>query len=126
MSSGQPDLGELAAAGGTPADLATGFTLMVNAFTEAPLAPVDPSALANTQRIISEQFNKAQSCVTDWNDAVAIYNTERNQISGDVVGTIAQKLGVKDLPASLPYFIPPANSANPFNMTAPTVVFPTP
>ena len=122
----QLDLEQLAAQGATPASQATGFTLMVNAFTEAPLAPVDPSVLVNTQRIISEQFNQAMSCVVDWNTAVKAYNVERNQISGDVVGQIAEKLGVKDLPESLPYFTPPAGSANPFNMTAPTPALPTP
>ena len=118
------DLGALAAAKATPADQATGFTLMVKAFTEAPLAPVDPSVLANTQRIIAEQFNQAQSCVVDWNSAVKQYNIERNQISGDVVGSIAQRLGVKNLPESLPYFTPPAGSLNPFNISLPTPVLP--
>ena len=97
---------------------------MVNAFTEAPLAPVDPSVLVNTQRIISEQYNQAMSCVVDWNTAVKEYNTQRNQISGDVVGSIADRLGVKSLPESLPYFTPPANSANPFNQNAATPVLP--
>lgn len=120
----QLDLGSLAEQHATPADQASGFTLMVNAFTEAPLAPIDPSALANTQRIISEQFNQAMSCVVDWNTAVNTYNIERSQISGDVVGTIAQRLGVKDLPPSLPFYIPPADSANPFNSVPPTPALP--
>lgn len=129
-SNGQPiptdklDLSKLVENGVTPADTMGGFNLMVNAFTEAPLSPVDPSALANVQRIISEQFNQAMSCVADWNSAAKAYNIERNQISGDVVGSIAEKLGVKDLPVSLPYYTPPAGSASPFDMTAPTAALP--
>lgn len=118
------DLGQLAAQHSTPADAMGGFTLMVNAFTEAPLAPVDPSALHGTQQIIQQQFNQAFACVTDWNLAVNSYNTERNQVSGDIVGQIAQKLGVKDLPESLPYYTPPTGSASPFNATAPTPALP--
>ena len=124
IPSNKLDLSQLAAQNATPAGLAGGLTLMVQAFTEAPLAAVDPSALINTQRIITEQYNQAMSCVTDWNNAVRVYNTVRNQASGDIVGQVAQKLGVKDLPESLPYFTPPANSSNPFNVTAATPVLP--
>lgn len=121
----QLDLATLAQQNATPASMAGGFTLMVNAFKEAPLAPVDPSVLANTQRIVSELFNQAMSCVVDWNDAVETYNVERNKIPGDVVGRLAEYLGVKELPQNLPYYEPPT-STDIFSTTPPTPAFPTP
>lgn len=126
IPSNQLDLGKLAQQNATPANELQGFTVIVNAFTEAPLAQIDPSALANTQRLIDEAFNQIMSCADDWNTAVETYNTDRNQVSGDIVGSIADRLGVKDLPESLPYYTPPLNSANPFNMAAPTLALPTP
>lgn len=98
------DLAELAKNHATPGDMALNINAYVTAFTEAPLQNVDPEALKNTQRLISEKYNQAFACVADWNKAISKYNTERNKIKGDIVGSIANDLGVKELPESLPYF----------------------
>ncbi len=70
----QLDLAKLAQAKATPVDQMAGFQLEVKAFTEAPLATIDPSVSINTQRIITQNFDKAMSCVADWNQAVNTYN----------------------------------------------------
>jgi hypothetical protein len=98
------DLADLVNNQATPADIALNVNAYVTAFTEAPLQNVDPEALKNTQRLVSEKYNQTFACIKDWNDAVFIYNEERNKISGDIVGSIADYLGVKELPESLPYF----------------------
>jgi len=98
------DLADLVNNQATPADMALNVNAYVATFTEAPLQNVDPEALKNTQRLVSEKYNQTFACIKDWNDAVFIYNEERNKISGDIVGSIADYLGVKELPESLPYF----------------------
>jgi len=114
------DLGELAKQGATPAQMALTVNAYVTTFQEAPLAQVDAAPVINAQRIVSEKYNMAFSCVKDWNDAVGRYNKERNKVPGDVVGTLAEYLKVKELPAELPYFTMTAPSQPP---TVPTASF---
>ena len=78
--------------------------MFVQAFQEAPLAQVSDAPVLAAMATASEQYNKIDACGTDWNDAVQAYNTERNKIPGDVVGSIAEYLKVKTLPESLPYY----------------------
>jgi len=100
----QLDLATLADAGALPNGLGGGFTLYVQAFTEAPMPELNPEPVLQAMRTAEEQFNKINACGEDWNGAVQNYNTERNKIPGDVVGTIANELGVKKLPLELPYY----------------------
>jgi len=60
--------------------LALNVQAYVTNFTEAPLEKVDPTTLANTQKLVSEKFNMTFACVKDWNDVVKQYNVERNKI----------------------------------------------
>ena len=98
------DLGTLAQQNALPDSVAGGFTLFVQAFTEAPLAQVSDAPVLAAMNTASEQYNKIDACGADWNDAVQAYNTERNKIPGDVVGRIAEALKVKTLPEELPYY----------------------
>ena len=98
------DLGALAQQNALPDSIAGGFSLFVQAFQEAPLAQVSDAPVLAAMNTASEQYNKIDACGADWNDAVQAYNTERNKIPGDVVGRIAEALGVKTLPESLPYY----------------------
>jgi hypothetical protein len=98
------DLGTLAGQNALPDSLAGGFSLFVQAFQEAPLAQVSDAPVLAAMATASEQYNKIDACGTDWNDAVQVYNTERNKIPGDVVGSLAEYLKVKTLPESLPYY----------------------
>jgi hypothetical protein len=100
----QLDLAALANAGALPNGLGGGFTLYVQAFTEAPMPELNPEPVMQAMRTAEEQFNKINACGEDWNKAVQNYNTERNKIPGDVVGTIANELGIKELPMELPYY----------------------
>lgn len=98
------DLAALAQAGALPNNLSAGFAVFVQAFQEAPLAQVSDKPVLAAMATASEQYNKIEACGTDWNDAVALYNVERNKIPGDVVGRLAEELGVKELPQELPYY----------------------
>jgi len=98
------DLGALAQANALPDTVASGFSLFVQAFQEAPLPQVSDAPVLAAMNTASEQYNKIEACGADWNDAVQAYNTERNKIPGDVVGRIAEALHVKTLPESLPYY----------------------
>ncbi len=100
----QLDLAALSQAGALPDGMGGGFTIMVQAFTEAPLPPISPEPVLMAMRTATEQFNKIQACGDDWNTAVERYNVERNQVPGDIVGRLAQYLGVKELPQELPYY----------------------
>lgn len=119
------DLKTLADSGALPTDLASGFSLYVNAFTEAPLAPTNPDVTLAAMKTSSEAMNSIQQCVVDWNKAVNAYNVGRNQAKGDIVGQVAQALHVKELPESLPYY-QGGNSGPIRNPVAPTTVPPTP
>ena len=98
------DLGTLAQANALPDSVGSGFSVFVQAFTEAPLAQVSDAPVLAAMNTASEQYNKIDACGADWNDAVQAYNTERNKIPGDVVGRIAEALHVKTLPEELPYY----------------------
>ena len=98
------DLDTLLQQNALPDGVAGGFTLFVQAFQEAPLAQVSDAPVLAAMNTATEQYNKIDACGADWNDAVQAYNTERNKIPGDVVGRIAEALGVKTLPESLPYY----------------------
>jgi hypothetical protein len=98
------DLGALAQANALPDSVASGFSVFVQAFQEAPLPQVSDAPVLAAMNTASEQYNKIEACGADWNDAVQAYNTERNKIPGDVVGRIAEALHVKTLPESLPYY----------------------
>jgi hypothetical protein len=98
------DLGTLAQQSALPDSVAGGFSLFVQAFQEAPLAGVSDAPVLAAMNTATEQYNKIDACGADWNDAVQAYNTERNKIPGDVVGSIAEYLHVKTLPESLPYY----------------------
>jgi hypothetical protein len=98
------DLDTLLQQNALPDSVGGGFTLFVQAFQEAPLAQVSDAPVLAAMNTATEQYNKIDACGADWNDAVQAYNTERNKIPGDVVGRIAEALGVKTLPESLPYY----------------------
>lgn len=98
------DLAELAKSGSLPDNLSGGFAVFVKVFQEAPLPAVSDKPVLAAMATASEQYNKINACGADWNDAVEKYNVERNKIPGDVVGRIAEALGVKELPQELPYY----------------------
>lgn len=116
------DLNEMVASGGTPADVASGFALTVQAYapTEAVL-PVLPTEV--TLFILAEQSEATSmmfGCVVDWNEAAQAYNAERNKLnqlvnSGEVIGAAANAIGINDLPETLPYY-----QSTPENSTIPT------
>lgn len=101
----------------TPADLATGFGIVIDAYapTEAIL-PTLPTEVV--QQVIAEQSeasNLMLGCVVDWNQAAEAYNTERSRInrlsdSGRIIGDAANALGLSELPNRLPLYTSTSSS----------------
>jgi hypothetical protein len=89
--------------GALPNGLGQGFTLYVNAITQAPPPVPDPQVTLALGDTIDEGMNTIQLAGTDWNDAVKAYNTRRAQIPGEIVARVSQYFGF-DLPVAFPYY----------------------
>src|SRR5215208_8239271 len=89
--------------GALPNGLGHGFTIYVNAITQAPPPVPDPQVTLSLGDTIDEGMNTIQLAGTDWNDAVKAYNTRRSQISGEVVARVSAYFGF-DLPVAFPYY----------------------
>jgi hypothetical protein len=108
-ANGQPldpsklNLEDLQNKGALPDNLGQGFTLYVNAITQAPPPVPDAQVTLALGDTIDEGMNTIQLAGTDWNDAVKAYNTRRAQIPGEIVARVSQYFGF-DLPVSFPYY----------------------
>jgi hypothetical protein len=97
------DLNELEGKGALPSGLGQGFTLYVNAITQAPPPVPDAQVTLALGDTIDEAMNTIQLGGTDWNDAVKAYNTRRAQIKGEIVARVSAYFGF-DLPVTFPYY----------------------
>lgn len=97
------DLAELQNQGALPSDLGQGFSLYVNAITQAPPPVPDAQVTLALGDTVDEAMNTIQLGGTDWNDAVRAYNTRRAQIKGEVVARVSAYFGF-DLPVAFPYY----------------------
>src|SRR5512147_1388722 len=97
------NLSELQGKGALPDGLGQGFTLYVNAITQAPPPVPDATVTLALGDTIDEGMNTIQLAGTDWNDAVKAYNTRRAQISGEIVARVSAYFGF-DLPVAFPYY----------------------
>jgi hypothetical protein len=108
-ANGQPldptklNLNELQSKGALPNGLGQGFTLYVNAITQAPPPVPDAQVTLALGDTIDESMNTIQLAGTDWNDAVQAYNTRRAQISGEIVSQVSAYFGFP-LPVTYPYY----------------------
>lgn len=108
-ANGQPldptklNLAELKNQGALPSDLGQGFSLYVNAITQAPPPVPDAQVTLALGDTVDEAMNTIQLGGTDWNDAVKAYNTRRAQITGEVVARVSAYFGF-DLPVAFPYY----------------------
>src|SRR5512145_264958 len=108
-ANGQPldptklNLSDLQAKGALPSDLGQGFSLYVNAITQAPPPVPDASVTLALGDTVDEAMNTIQLAGTDWNDAVKAYNTRRAQIKGEIVARVSAYFGF-DLPVTFPYY----------------------
>jgi hypothetical protein len=89
--------------GALPDGLGQGFTLYVNAITQAPPPVPDAAVTLALGDTIDEAMNTIQLGGTDWNDAVKAYNTRRAQIKGEIVARVSAYFGF-DLPVTFPYY----------------------
>jgi len=97
------NLNDLQGKGALPDGLGQGFTLYVNAITQAPPPVPDASVTLALGDTIDEAMNTIQLGGTDWNDAVKAYNTRRAQIKGEIVSRVSAYFGF-DLPVTFPYY----------------------
>jgi hypothetical protein len=108
-ANGQPldptklNLNDLNGKGALPNGLGQGFTLYVNAVTQAPPPVPDAQVTLALGDTIDEAMNTIQLAGTDWNDAVKAYNTRRAQITGEIVARASAYFGF-DLPVTFPYY----------------------
>ena len=108
-ANGQPldptklNLSELQKKGALPSDLGQGFSLYVNAITQAPPPVPDSKVTLALGDTVDEGMNTIQLAGTDWNDAVKAYNTRRAQIKGEIVARVSAYFGF-DLPVTFPYY----------------------
>ncbi len=104
LPSNQLDLAKLANAGALPSQLALTLNVTALTYTQAPLPPANFGPIENAQRVTSEKTNMLFACTKSSNDAIQKYNTDRNQVPGDIAGRLATYLKVSELPQQLPYF----------------------
>jgi len=97
------NLKELNDEGALPSGLGQGFTLYVNAITQAPPPVPDSAVTLALGDTVDEAMNTIQLGGTDWNDAVKAYNTRRAQIKGEIVARVSAYFGF-DLPVTFPYY----------------------
>jgi hypothetical protein len=97
------NLNDLQDKGALPSDLGQGFSLYVNAITQAPPPVPDASVTLAMGDTVDEAMNTIQLAGTDWNDAVEAYNTRRAQIKGEIVARVSAYFGF-DLPVTFPYY----------------------
>lgn len=108
-ANGQPldptklNLKDLQGKGALPDGLGQGFTLYVNAITQAPPPVPDSKVILALGDTVDEAMNTIQLGGTDWNDAVKAYNTRRAQIKGEIVARVSAYFGF-DLPVTFPYY----------------------
>lgn len=108
-ANGQPldptklNLQSLQQQGALPDGLGQGFSLYVNAITQAPPPVPDAQVTLALGDTVDEAMNTIQLAGTDWNDAVKTYNTRRAQIKGEVVARVSQYFGF-ELPVTFPYY----------------------
>ena len=99
----QLNLKDLQNKGALPDNLGQGFTLYVNAITQAPPPVPDAQVTLALGDTVDEGMNTIQLAGTDWNDAVKAYNTRRAQIKGEIVARVSEYFGF-DLPVTFPYY----------------------
>jgi hypothetical protein len=108
-ANGQPldptklNLNDLKSKGALPDGIGQGFTLYVNAITQAPPPVPDSKVTLALGDTVDEAMNTIQLAGTDWNDAVKAYNTRRAQIKGEIVARVSAYFGF-DLPVTFPYY----------------------
>ena len=99
----QLDLNELQNKGALPSEIGQGFSLYVNAITQAPPPVPDAQVTIALGDTVDEAMNTIQLAGTDWNDAVKAYNTRRAQIAGEIVARVSEYFGF-ELPLTFPYY----------------------
>lgn len=101
----------------------SGLAFSVYAVQEAQVIPVPPEVTTKALDAVQVANNHKFQCALTWNNAAAAYNTWRRQVSGRVVGDLAEYFNIEDMPKELPMFSmteQPGAAPNISNPYAPT------
>jgi hypothetical protein len=101
-------LGDSAASPSTYAGNATqgmgGLTIAVNAVQEAQIPNIPPEVFTTSLDAVQVANNHIFQCGKDWNASVNAYNTWRGQVTGRVIGDLANYFGIDTMPIMLPQY----------------------
>lgn len=82
----------------------SGLAFSIYAVQEAQVIPAPPEVTLQAMDSIQVANNHKYQCAVTWNDTAAAYNTWRRQVSGRVVGDLAEYFNIEDMPKELPMF----------------------
>lgn len=82
----------------------SGLAFSVYAVQEAQVIPVPPEVTTKAMDAIQVSNNHKFQCALTWNDSAAAYNLWRRQVSGRIVGDLANYFHIEDMPKTLPLF----------------------
>lgn len=102
----------------------SGLAFSLYALQEAQVIPAPPEVTTQAMDSVQVSNNHKFQCATTWNNGAAAYNTWRRQVSGRVVGDLAEYFNIEDMPKELPMFsmtnFQPGAGPNTTNPYAPT------
>ncbi|MFH1236440.1 MAG: hypothetical protein V1685_05925 [Parcubacteria group bacterium] len=82
----------------------SGLAFSVYALHEAQIIPAPPEVTLKAMDSVQVSNNHKFQCAITWNNGAAAYNTWRRQVSGRVIGDLAEYFNIEDMPKELPMF----------------------
>jgi hypothetical protein len=81
-----------------------GLTIAVYAVQEAQILNIPPEVFTASLDAVQVANNHIFQCGKDWNASVNAYNTWRGQVTGRVIGDLANYFGIDTMPIMLPQY----------------------
>jgi len=81
-----------------------GLTIAVNAIQEAQIPNIPPEVFNTSLDAVSVANNHIFQCGVTWNNSVNAYNTWRGQVTGRVIGDLAEYFGIDTMPTMMPMY----------------------
>lgn len=81
-----------------------GLTIAVNALQEAQIPNIPPEVYLASLDAIQVSNNHIFQCGVTWNNAVLAYNVWRGQVTGRIIGDLANYFGIDTMPTTLPQY----------------------
>jgi hypothetical protein len=105
------DFNKLANSGASPDALIgnaatgmNGLTIAVNALQEAQIPNIPPEVFTKSLDAVQVANNHIFQCGKTWNESVNAYNTWRGQVTGRVIGDLANYFGLDTMPTMMPMY----------------------